>query len=104
MQQYFSYIPVCYGTEKKLDLGWSPNAIDISQGSLSCPSKNQHGTNLFTVIPRNCPISVAFNNVHGDTGGGGKIRVTQGAETDINFVFVIFCLVHNFLDMKKKIT
>ena len=69
MQQYFSY--TCYGTEKKLDLGWAPNAIDILQGSLSCPSKNQHGTNLFIVIPRNRTISVAFNNVHGDTGGGG---------------------------------
>ena len=72
MQQYFSYI--CYGTEKKLDLGWAPNAIDNSQGSLRCPSKN--GTNLLTVIPRNRRISVAFNNVHGDTGGeGGGVKL-----------------------------
>ena len=27
--------------------GRAPNAIDISQGSLTCPSKHRHGTNLF---------------------------------------------------------
>ena len=40
-------------------------AIDISYGSLLCPLK--HGANLFTVIPRNHPISVAFHDAHGDT-------------------------------------
>ena len=27
--------------------GRAPNAIDISQGSLTCPSKHRHGTTLF---------------------------------------------------------
>ena len=27
--------------------GRAPNAIDISQGSFTCPSKHRHGTNLF---------------------------------------------------------
>ena len=38
-----------------LTYGRAPNAIDIS-----CPYKRQHGANLFTVIPRNRPILVAF--------------------------------------------
>ena len=49
--------------------GRSPNAIDISQGSLTCPSEQRQGTNLSTVISRNRPISVAFYDAHGDTKG-----------------------------------
>ena len=49
--------------------GRAPNAIDISEGSLTCPSKHRHGIPLFTVIPRNRPILVAFNDTHGDTEG-----------------------------------
>ena len=50
-QQYFSYI--CDGTDVQADWRRSctytqaPNAIDISQGSLTCPSKHQHGPTLF---------------------------------------------------------
>ena len=41
--------------------GQASNAIGISQGSLTCPSKHRHGANLFnTVIPRNCPIYSPF--------------------------------------------
>ena len=42
MQRYFSHI--CDGTDVQADwrrsctYGWAPNAIDISQGSLTCPS------------------------------------------------------------------
>ena len=35
------------GLKKKLTYGRAPNAIDISQGSLTCPSKHRHGTTLF---------------------------------------------------------
>ena len=45
----------------------TPNAIGISYGSLRCLSKHRHGANLLMVIPRNSPISVAFNDAHGDT-------------------------------------
>ena len=31
-----------------------------------CPSKHRHGGNLFTVIPRNRSISVAFYDAHRD--------------------------------------
>ena len=33
--------------KQKLDLRSGSHAIDISQGSLTCPSKHQHGTTLF---------------------------------------------------------
>ena len=55
---------MCLGGPKKLDLRSGSKAIDIS---LTCPSKHRHGANLFTVIPRNCSISVAFYDAHGDT-------------------------------------
>ena len=42
--------------------------IDISYGSLTCPSKHRHGAILFTFIPRNRPISVAFHDAWGYGG------------------------------------
>ena len=42
------------GLKKKLDLRSGSHAIDISFGSLTCPSKHRHGPNLLTVIPINC--------------------------------------------------
>ena len=47
MQRYFSHI--CDGTDVQADwrsctYGRSPNAIDISQGSLTCPSYSDTGT------------------------------------------------------------
>ena len=47
MQRYFSHI--CDGTDVQADwrrsctYGWAPNAIDISQGSLTCPSYTDMG-------------------------------------------------------------
>ena len=52
--------------KKKSDLRWDSHAIDFSYGSLMCPSQYPQGTTLFTVIPRNCLISVAFYNTHED--------------------------------------
>ena len=61
------HIDVQAECRRSLTYGRAPNAIDISKGVLTCPSKHRHGANLFTVIPRNRPISVAFYNAHGDT-------------------------------------
>ena len=52
------------GSLKELDLRLGSYAIDISEGSLMCPSKHQHGAILFTVILRNLPISIAFYDAH----------------------------------------
>ena len=52
---------------KKLDLRPGSHAIDISKGSLTCPSKYRHGASLFAVIPRNHNVSVAFNDALWDT-------------------------------------
>ena len=45
MERYFSYI--CDGTDVQADwrstYGRAPNAIDISQGSLTCPSYTDTG-------------------------------------------------------------
>ena len=44
---------ICDGTDVQADwsksctYGRAPNAIDISEGSLMCPSKHRHGTTLF---------------------------------------------------------
>ena len=47
--------------------GQSPNAIDISLGSLTCPSKHRHGTNLFIRWFRHtAPISRLLRHA-GDT-------------------------------------
>ena len=54
------------GGLKKLDLPLGSQATDILQDSLTCPSKHRHGTHLFTVIPTNRPISVAFYDAQGD--------------------------------------
>ena len=35
------------GLKRSWTYGRPPNAIDISQGSLTCPSKHRHGTTLF---------------------------------------------------------
>ena len=56
---------MCRRTEEEMAYGRTPNAIDISYGSLT--SKHRHGATLFTVIPRIRPISVAFYDAHGDT-------------------------------------
>ena len=56
----------CVGGLKKLELRSGSHTIHISYGSLTRPSELRHVT-LFTVIPRNCPISVAFYDAHGDT-------------------------------------
>ena len=53
--------------KKRFDIRSGSHAIDISSGSLTLPSKHEHGAFLFTVIPRICPISVAIYDAHGDT-------------------------------------
>ena len=49
MQRYFSHI--CDGTDVqgnwRRGWSWAPNAIDILQGSLTCPSCTDTGTTLF---------------------------------------------------------
>ena len=51
MQRYFNHI--CDGTDVQADwrrsftYGRAPNVIDISQGSLTCPSYTRHGTIFF---------------------------------------------------------
>ena len=41
------HIDVQADWRRSLTYGRAPNAIDISQGSLTCPSKHRHGTTLF---------------------------------------------------------
>ena len=41
------YIDVQAGWRRSRTYGRAPNAIDISWGSLTCPSKHRHGTTLF---------------------------------------------------------
>ena len=62
MQQYFSH--KCDGTDVQADwrrsctYGRAPNAIDISQGSLTCPSYTDTGPTFFySVIPTHRPFS-----------------------------------------------
>ena len=59
MQWYFSHI--CDGTDVQADwrsrtYGRAPNAIDISQGSLTWPSYTDTGHPFYTVIPTYRPI------------------------------------------------
>ena len=73
MQRYFSHI--CDVTDVQADwrsctYGWAPNAIDILQGSLTCPSYTETGHPFYTVIPRNRPISSSFTT---RWGYGGRI-------------------------------
>ena len=59
---------MCRRTEKEVvpTVGLPP-AIDISQGSLTCPSYNRHGTQPFhTVIPTHRPFSRLLRHA-GDT-------------------------------------
>ena len=64
MQRYFSHI--CDGTDVQADwrsctYGRAPNGIDISQGSLTCPSYTDTGPPfLNTVIPTHRPIKSPF--------------------------------------------
>ena len=63
MQRYFSHI--CDGTDVQADWRRSctycraPNAINISQGSLTCPSYTDTGPPFFTAIlrPHTAPFS-----------------------------------------------
>ena len=57
--------------------GRAPNAIDISQGSLTCPSKHRHGTNLFIRWFRHtAPISRLLRSRWGY--GGHILDLTPG--------------------------
>ena len=64
MQRYFSHI--CDGTDVQADwrrrctYGRAPNAIDISQGSLTCPAYTDTGPPFYTVIPTHRPIKSPF--------------------------------------------
>ena len=70
---------ICAGSlKKKLDPRSGSHAINILQGSLKCPSKHRHGANLFMVIPRNRPISVAFNDAHGDQRTYSRLKPQGG--------------------------
>ena len=63
------------------------------QATLTCPTKHRHGATLFTVNPRNSPISVAFYDAHGrgptlilnprlPIGGGAKSCGLDKMRTD----------------------
>ena len=70
MQRYFSYI--CDGTDVQADwsrwtYGRAPNAIDISYGSLTCPSKHRHGATLFIRLFRETAPFSRFLRHAGDT-------------------------------------
>ena len=64
--------------------GRAPNAIDISQGSLTCPSKLRHGTNLFIRWFRHtAPISrllrhAKIRRTHSRLNSPGPHGVTLG--------------------------
>ena len=73
MQQYFSHI--CDGTDVQADwrrsctYGRAPNAIDISQGSLTCPSYTDTGPPFLYGDSDTPPQLVPFY----DTLDGGRI-------------------------------
>ena len=69
MQRYFSHI--YDGTDVQADwrrsftYGRAPNAIDISQGSLTCPSYTDTGPPFLYGDSDTPPHLVAFNNTLG---------------------------------------
>ena len=64
-------------TEDKLDIRSGSHAIDISKGSLTCPSNHRHGANPFTGIPRNRPISVGFYDAQGFVALNGGVLMAN---------------------------
>ena len=54
MQRYFSYIRDSTDVQADWRRSWTygrtSNAIDISKGSLTCPSKHRHGVTLFILL------------------------------------------------------
>ena len=72
--------------------GRAPNAIDISQGSLTCPSKHRHGTNLFyTVIPTHRPNKSPFTTRWGY--GGHILDLTPRALTGVRHIMISIILI-----------
>ena len=64
-----SVIYVTADWRRRQTYGRAPNAIDISYGSLTCPSKHGHGATLFVRLFReNRPISSPFTT-HWGYGG-----------------------------------
>ena len=61
------HIDVQADWRRSLTYGRAPNAIDISQGSLTCPSQHRHGSTLFIRWFRHTPHLVAFYDHAGDT-------------------------------------
>ena len=60
------HIDVQADWRRSLTYGRAPNAIDISQGSLTCPSKHRHGANLFILgYSEKPPHLVAFYDTLG---------------------------------------
>ena len=70
MQRYFSHtcdgIDVQAAWRRSFTYGRAPNAIDISQGSLTCPSYTDTLQTFYTVIPTHRPFSRLFRHA-GDT-------------------------------------
>ena len=88
MQRYFSHILVCDGIDVQADwrsctYGRAPNAIDISQGSLTYPTYTDTGpTFLYVVIPTHRPL-VAFYDTLGIRRTYSRLKppgVLTGAE------------------------
>ena len=68
---------------------------------LTCPSKNRHGTTLFTVIPRNRPI---YSPVTTRWGYGGLILIfIPGVPTGVLCLEnVLFCVIYWNIASKSK--
>ena len=71
MQRHFSHKIICDGTDVQADwrrsctYGRAPNAIDISQGSLTCPSYNDTGPPFLYGDSDTPPHLVAFYDTLG---------------------------------------
>ena len=104
MQRYFSNIcdgRCAGGLKKKLYLRSGSHAIDISQGSLTCPPKHRHGATLFIRLFREtAPFSRLLRHA------GDKIK-----EKDFKLLLFIcllkfhraICLVFRFLCRLRSI-